>query len=74
MRRPATVLSVALALGLLVRQVILWFSSNLALGIVDEQQYAQIARNLVSAWTCPILLSPKGDLQQWEEYGRVLAQ
>lgn len=47
-RDPRRVLLVALGLGLFLRLLVLGFTSGLGLGIVDEQQYGQIARSLVA--------------------------
>src|SRR5262245_27682350 len=45
---PRRALMVAFVIGLLVRLATLTASSGLGTRIVDEQQYAQIARNMVS--------------------------
>lgn len=51
----------ALVLGVAIRLVTLWHTSALSLTIVDEQQYAQIARNIVAgngfAWQPGLLTS-----------------
>src|SRR5947209_6430802 len=43
-----TLLRSALALGLLVRLIIWWHTSALGPAIVDEQQYSQIAHNILA--------------------------